>query len=493
MFALQVFSCHAYTKLCLKAGSTPEYLQLELKSGVVSGKILKEADGNKWLYSFKGNFISDTIIKVFVAYDDAELLEEWIIHFEKDRVTLTNSLERNETITYFMMDCGKMPADTEYASVSIPEDDMDSEDEHQSIIPDREIYLKSTNGAELKYIHLQIAGRNVKGEIFNEKRCQNFRGKMISATTLEIVVNYQNFEQWENWIIHLEKDVWLQNPEVTFRYGYDQITKAEVPQYASSCTESTFDNDKLMLPEKSCFKSNFSEEYIQLEFNENGEIKGQLLNREKSKRWIQGFTGNVICDVDVAQNIFAIKVNIAYQDAIATKIWLIDLDKNTMSLRESKNSSKLNYNSIGCDSMTRVLRYFNTNILGQQTNKIALLESDPTCYKFVPANPNKGNYYYEFFQLWNEDGRITGRGIGYFTGDAGWTFNFTGNQTSPTTLKVSVDLKKKKNKTITISETWVIDPQKHTIKVNSPNKDRNQLLYEATECENFINFAHDEE
>jgi len=70
-----------------------EYLHMSFNDGEIEGKIFTTEDfAGEVFYSFKGDLTQDSILKVKVHYSTDDVVENWIVHFEKNKISLKNSL-----------------------------------------------------------------------------------------------------------------------------------------------------------------------------------------------------------------------------------------------------------------------------------------------------------------------------------------------------------------------------------------------------------------
>lgn len=86
----------------------------------------------------------------------------------------------------------------------------------------------------------------------------------------------------------------------------------------------------------------------------------------------------------------------------------------------------------------------------------------PVCYEssYAGTDPDKRIQLHEYIQLWNENGKVTGRGAGESEGSPDWIFTFNGSMLNDTTIQVKADYSREGQIALHTSETWIIDRKK---------------------------------
>lgn len=100
--------------LSTNGSGTPEFVKLNFNGKKITGKVYKEQDQNKWYNSFGGEVISDSLIQVHVAFQDAELLENWVLENNRKTITIKNMMGRASPVIYSKIQASEMPDTTLY-------------------------------------------------------------------------------------------------------------------------------------------------------------------------------------------------------------------------------------------------------------------------------------------------------------------------------------------------------------------------------------------
>lgn len=148
------------------------------------------------------------------------------------------------------------------------------------------------------------------------------------------------------------------------------------------------------------------------------------------------------------------------------------------------------YAKVPCDTMDAIFNRLDETILTYKSTGFKLPKGEPVCYQSVSVNAYKRNDVYEYFQLWNKDGKIKGRGAGYSLGDPVWDFDFHGSIEN-NTMNITINYRKKGEESHSALEKWTIDPKENRIYI----KDFKQSVmstreYTTTGNEAFYNFVH---
>lgn len=205
--------------------ASPEYIQIKFKDNEIEGKIFREQENKKIIHNFSGLFTSDTMVQVHTAYEDAELLEDWTIHIENEKMWLQNSLGGRTKIFYSIITSDKMPDNSQYVNVeTLVQDTTETSDNIDSSIS---LYMqkfcfesippssKKTNLWET--IELSMEKDKVRGKgAGNEAEggpewVYDFNGVLVNDTVLELNINYRvrgekSFSTIETWTLSNDRE-----------------------------------------------------------------------------------------------------------------------------------------------------------------------------------------------------------------------------------------------------------------------------------------------
>ncbi len=111
-----------------------EYLELTINDKKVEGKIFtNEEVAGEVFYSFKGELMQDSLLNVKVHYSTDDIAENWIAHFNKDKLLLKNSIGRQAVYTYTIVPSDQMPDESKYESVEEIRKDEEAEGTENNI------------------------------------------------------------------------------------------------------------------------------------------------------------------------------------------------------------------------------------------------------------------------------------------------------------------------------------------------------------------------
>ena len=195
-----------------------EYLHMSFNDGKIEGKIFTTEDfAGEVFYSFKGDLTQDSILKVKVHYSTDDVVENWIVHFEKNKISLKNSLGRTEMFSYLAVASDQMPDATKYESV----EDVRSAEEgeghenpaticYESLYPKGNRHIVIREYIQLWNINGSITGRGAGFSEGDPEWSFDFTGSQVNDTIIEVKANYTQegvapFSTSETWIVDMEK------------------------------------------------------------------------------------------------------------------------------------------------------------------------------------------------------------------------------------------------------------------------------------------------
>jgi hypothetical protein len=235
-----------------------------------------------------------------------------------------------------------------------------------------------------------------------------------------------------------------------------------------------------------CFKADSSSEYLQFVID-HGKVKGRLLNTKEDEILVKSFSGELVPESS-RSTYRSIEVTVSYADASDDKTWVIWLQKDGVNIKF--DDEYLHYTKISNDEFSKLYNSLNETILTYKSTGFIVPKGEPLCYQSVSANANKRTTVREFFQLWNKDGKLKGRGAGYDEGGTIWDFDLHGTLEG-TEMKVTVNYRAKGEAQHTVSETWRIDPKENRIYIKEyPRTVLSSNEYVNTGNEGFLNFVH---
>lgn len=237
-----------------------------------------------------------------------------------------------------------------------------------------------------------------------------------------------------------------------------------------------------------CYKTDSSSpEYLQLTIHD-GKVEGRLLNMSENAVLIKTFSGTIVHDSDPTGP-STLQVNVSYADVSSDKTWVIWFEKEGVRVKYDANAMEFTpYISMPNEDFSMIFGQLNETILSYKSTGFRLPKGTPVCYEAVrPAN---GSYLSEYFQLWITNGKVKGRGAGYYLGEPVWDFDFHGKLIKKT-MMLTVNYRKQGEVPHSVLETWTMDPESKRIfiKNNSPSV-LSAGEYVETKCENFLNFVH---
>lgn len=236
-----------------------------------------------------------------------------------------------------------------------------------------------------------------------------------------------------------------------------------------------------------CYKAPHGKEYIRLNIK-GTEVDGYLINTSENQPLIRDFTGSLKPGSD-AETGSELQVTLSHADARVDQTWHLSFEENGLRVKYDVNAREYtSYKTIPCDSIRAVFNRLNETILSYKSTGFRLPKGEPLCYQSV--KPAKGSYLLEFFQIWITDGKVKGRGAGYYSGDPVWDFDFHGSL-EKNTLKVTVNYRKTGEEPHSVMETWTLDPKEQRIYVkNYPRSVLSTCEYVQAENKDFLNFVH---
>jgi hypothetical protein len=193
-----------------------EFIHIKfIDSTTIEGEILLLENEQKVAHHFGGSIISDSIMNVYVSYQDAELLENWVIHFDGTKISLKNSLERPENYYYSIITIDKIMDYSKYIPLENSVNETDEESEMETYCYQSKSSNANKRNVLTEYIQLWIENRKVTGRGAGESEGDpnwifKFNGDFVNDTTIEVKVNYiqegvSPLNTSETWIIDKKK------------------------------------------------------------------------------------------------------------------------------------------------------------------------------------------------------------------------------------------------------------------------------------------------
>lgn len=237
-----------------------------------------------------------------------------------------------------------------------------------------------------------------------------------------------------------------------------------------------------------CYTSRNRTEYIRLSVKHDT-VEGMLLNKSENQVLIRNFTGTII-PKDDEHNDTRMQINLSHADVSVDQTWRVGFEKEGIRVKYDVNAREYaSYSSVPCDSVSQVFRRLEKTILSYKSTGFIVPEGEPLCYE--AARPANGSYLLEYFQLWILDGKVKGRGAGYYTGSPTWDFDFHGNLDKNNTMRVTINYRETGENARTVMETWILDPKTQRIFIKSyPNSVLATREYVPAENKDFLNFVH---
>lgn len=255
-----------------------------------------------------------------------------------------------------------------------------------------------------------------------------------------------------------------------------------------SCHNSG-ENKSVPAPESGefCYKATKGHEYIRLSVNQ-GEVKGMLINRVENQPLIRDFSGKLVPEKDET-NSSRMQVNVSYADVSVDQTWRVDFQKNGLQIKYDLNAREFSsYKAVPCDNVSAEISRLQKTVLSYKSTGFVLPKGEPLCYE--ATRPANGSYLLEYFQLWILDGKVKGRGAGYYTGSPVWDFDFHGSLEKNTML-VTVNYRETGEEPHSVMEKWTIDPKEQRIYIKSyPNSVLASREYVQVENKDFLNFVY---
>lgn len=236
-----------------------------------------------------------------------------------------------------------------------------------------------------------------------------------------------------------------------------------------------------------CYKIDSGTEYLQIK-TDHGKIEGRIINTAEDEKLFQDFTGSSTAGNE-ANTATELQVAVSFADGVTDQNWLAWYEDGGLRLKYDPHAVEFtHYKSIPCDSIQRLVQRLQETILSYKSTGFRLPKGEPVCYRSVSSA--HGSYLIEYFQLWNTDGKIKGRGAGYYAGDPVWDFDFHGTLTG-TKLQVTVNYRKTGEEQHSVIETWTLDPKSNRIKIrNFPKTVMGAGEYVNVDNADFLNFVH---
>lgn len=236
-----------------------------------------------------------------------------------------------------------------------------------------------------------------------------------------------------------------------------------------------------------CYKMDSGAEYLQIKLAQ-GKIEGRIINTAEHEKLFQDFTGSSTTGKE-ANDATELRVAVSFADGVSDQSWLAWYEEGGLRLKYDPHAVEFtHYKSIPCDSIQRLVQNLQETILSYKSNGFRLPKGEPVCYRSV--SPAHGTYLIEYFQLWNTDGKIKGRGAGYYAGDPVWDFDFHGTLAG-TKLQATVNYRKTGEEQHSVIETWTLDPKSDRIYIrNFPKTVMGAREYVNVDNADFLNFVH---
>ncbi len=255
-----------------------------------------------------------------------------------------------------------------------------------------------------------------------------------------------------------------------------------------SCHNSG-ENTSVPSPESGefCYKALKGNEYIRMSVN-HGEVKGMLINRVENQPLIRDFSGKLVPEKDET-NSSRMQVNLSYADVSVDQTWRVDFQKNGLQIKYDLNARESSsYKVVSCDHVSAEISRLQKTVLSYKSIGFVLPKGEPICYE--ATRPANGSYLLEYFQLWILDGKVKGRGAGYYTGSPVWDFDFHGSL-EKNMMHVTVNYRETGEEPHSVMEKWTIAPKEQRIYIKSyPNSVLASREYVQVENKDFLNFVY---
>jgi hypothetical protein len=236
-----------------------------------------------------------------------------------------------------------------------------------------------------------------------------------------------------------------------------------------------------------CYKADSGQEYIQIRIDQ-GKVEGKLLNTAANEILIKSFSGHIVAGNEQGTPA-TLQVDVSYADGSDEQTWLLWFEENGLRIKYDAGAMELtHYASIPNKEFATLFESLNETILTYKSTGFRLPKGKPLCYQAIRTA--SGSYLLEYFQLWNTDGKIKGRGAGYYAGEPAWDFDFHGKQVK-NTMKLTINYRKHGEEQHSVLETWTIDPKDQRIYIKSyPHSVLAKPEYVKADNEDFLNFVN---
>lgn len=230
--------------------------------------------------------------------------------------------------------------------------------------------------------------------------------------------------------------------------------------------------------------------FLQLEFS-GKQVKGRILEEEEAlgKRYYD-FSGTVLNDSTLRVEIRSYPGDIAQQ-------WNIRYTEKGIILNNFF-VQKHTFVTIDCKKMPDLSGYVSfVDIMKESEYYDDYGEDNDAGYSENNSGAEAPRYYeaynpdvsaykriqtVEYIVLWKNDGKLHGKGTGYFEGEPGWAFNFSGTK-KDYAYEVSVLLSQEKSR-FESTETWEISEDDEKIHITKKDETRpGNIFFRKTEAE----------
>jgi hypothetical protein len=204
--------------VCLQSeNSKAGFIRMEFKNGQVEGMLLMEEEVNgKVYYAFKGQLMSDSILRVLIEYPENSVTQDWPAQISGDRVVLRNVLNRKEMSSYLMVDCAALPAISDYSSLAEIERDEAAEERENTPSLCFECAYPGGNKRIVFREYIQLSNNNGKvngrgaGYSEGDPEWAFYFSGTLKDSILELKADYRQdgvnpFSTTETWIVDFEK------------------------------------------------------------------------------------------------------------------------------------------------------------------------------------------------------------------------------------------------------------------------------------------------
>lgn len=241
----------------------------------------------------------------------------------------------------------------------------------------------------------------------------------------------------------------------------------------------------ITIPEKGelCFKADSSPEYLQL-LIDHGKVEGRLLNLTENEVLVKRFISDIEPGTENS-GYRSMNVDVSYADVSESKTWVILPEEDGLMIKF--DNDYLHYTMIPNDSMANFYNRLYETILTYKSTGFKLPKGEAVCYRSVSSA--NGSYLIEFFQLWNTNGKLKGRGAGQIYGEL-WDFDFHGTM-EKNKMNVTVNYRKQGEAPRSVMETWTFDPKDKRIYIkNFPGTVLGAREYVVRDNDDFLTFVH---